>query len=262
MEQENVIRFAHVLHEARLARKSVPYLSLSQKFSAAEAYAIQEKQLEMRLANGETQIGWKMGLTSEAKRKQMNLFSPLYGHLTDRMRIPNESAFSMDHNIHPKIEPEIAFEIQSELKGAVSREDVLQACSGVAAALEILDTRYEAFKYFSLEDVIADNSSSSYFAVGPWRRDRFAIDLLNLKMTFTVDGKVAHEASSREISGDPVASVQQLCLLLAERGQSLKKGSIVLAGAATPAVELQNGMNISLTVSGLEPVDVKIRGGL
>ena len=38
----------------------------------------------------------------------------------------------------------------------------LAACSGVGPALEILDSRYRDFKYFSLSDVVADNASSSH----------------------------------------------------------------------------------------------------
>lgn len=257
LESTAVSQLAEVLLKARKSRTSVPYLSLTQKMTPMDAYAVQEEQLKRNLAEGEKQIGWKMGLTSEAKRKQMNLFSPLYGFLTDVMQVKGDT-FSMAKNIHPKIEPEIAFLIGKDLRGEVSREQVLDACDAVAAAMEILDTRYEAFKYFSLEDVIADNSSSSYFVVGPWRKDFRTLDLLNLKMDFQVNGQTVHTALSKEISGDPVRSVQQLCELLAQRGQYLKAGSLVLAGAATPAVELKPGLDVQLHVTNLEPVRVRI----
>ena len=257
MEHLLISQLASTLQTARKSKTSVPYLSVTHKMTADDAYAVQEEQLKDRLKEGEKQVGWKMGLTSEAKRKQMNLFSPLYGFLTDRMQVQGE-VFSMAQNIHPKIEPEIAFQISTDLYGDVTREQVLASCSGVAAALEILDTRYAAFKYFSLEDVIADNSSSSYFVMGPWETQFHNFDLRELKMSFEVNGQIAHEALSKEISDDPVRSVQQLCQLLAHRGQTLKAGSLVLAGAATPAVELQPGLQINLNVSYLKSVSVRI----
>ena len=52
-----------------------------------DAYGIQEKGINFRLEDGEKVIGMKMGLTSEAKRKQMNLDAPLYGFLTDKMEV-------------------------------------------------------------------------------------------------------------------------------------------------------------------------------
>lgn len=252
---------ASLLHGARANRSPIAQISKEvPSFSRPEAYTIQELQLQKNLASGETQVGWKMGLTSEAKRRQMNLDSPLYGFLTDKMQVPNGGVFDMKGSIHPKIEPEVAFLINQDLSGTVTREQVLAACGGIASALEILDSRYTEFKYFSMEDVIADNSSSSHFVVGPWVTDFKHIDLLNLKMEMSVDEKIAQTGVSKDISGDPVQSVIQQCALLAERGKILKKGSIVLAGAATAAEILKPGMQISLKVDHLPPVSVAVKG--
>ncbi len=255
-----------MLNEARIKALPIQQLSLQIKeFSRADAYSMQEKQLEKRLALGESQVGWKMGLTSEAKRQQMNLDSPLYGFLTEKMQIQSGGTFSLKGKIHPKIEPEVAFWIGQDLSGSPTREQVLKACRGVCSCLEILDSRYEQFKYFSMEDVIADNSSSSDFILGPWHEDLNNLDLTNLSMDMSAkemsaDQKVSQKGNSKDISGDPVLSVIQLCELLAKRGQILKSGSIVLAGAATVAIELKAGMRIDLTVQGLPPVSVKIEG--
>lgn len=264
MEKENKINaeyWANVLREARLNRSPIAQISKEiSAFSRAEAYSIQELQLKKHLAAHETQVGWKMGLTSEAKRRQMNLDSPLYGFLTDKMQVANEGVFTLKNSIHPKIEPEIAFLINQDLSGKISRAQALAACGGVASALEILDSRYQEFKYFSMEDVIADNSSSSHFVVGPWLKDFQKLGLLNLSMQMSVDGKVAQSGVSKDISGDPVESIVQLCALLAERQQILKKGSIVLAGAATVAEMLKPNMHVSLKVDSLPPVSVSVKG--
>lgn len=241
--------------------KVKPIVQISEqigKFPRARAYEIQEKQFQTRVKAGERQVGWKMGLTSEAKRRQMNLDSPLYGFLTDRMKIQNGKTFSIAERIHSKIEPEVAFWIKEDLSGKVTREQVLNACAGVCAALEILDSRYEQFKYFSMEDVIADNSSSSDFVLGAWREDFKDLDLKNLKMEMSADGVVVQSGISSDISNDPVLSVVQLCELLAERKQFLKAGSIVLAGAATAAIELKAGLKVHLKVEQLPSVSVEI----
>lgn len=246
------------LTSGRLEAKPVEQLSKTNKISRSEAYQIQELGIEARVDAGEKLVGLKMGLTSEAKRKQMNLDAPLYGELTDKMQVPNNGIFKMKGSIHPKIEPEIGFIISKELSGDVTREDVIAACSGVFASLEILDSRYTEFKYFSMEDVIADNSSSSHFVCGEIVSSFNELNLKDLKMSMSVNGKVAHEGVSSAISGDPVLSVVQLVELLATRGRTLPEGSLVLAGAATPAVALEPGMNISLEVDGLPPVFVKV----
>lgn len=260
MEQAQLVLWASVLNKARLEAQSVAQLSKTLQFSRSDAYGMQEAQLQMRQEAGEKQVGWKMGLTSEAKRRQMNLDSPLYGFLTASMQVPNQGTYSLRGKIHPKIEPEVAFLIERDLSGSqVTRAQVLDACGGVCAALEVLDSRYDQFKYFSMEDVIADNSSSSEFILGPWRRDFHGLDLLNLKMEMSADGQVVERGVSSDISGDPVQSVVELCALLAERGQTLKAGSVVLAGAATTAIALKENLKVSLAVEGLEPVSVEVR---
>lgn len=262
MEKENIEYWAGVLHGARQQGQPIPQISKENSFTRPEAYSIQELLLQKQLGTGETLIGWKMGLTSEAKRRQMNLDSPLYGFLTASMQVADKGTFSLEGTIHPKIEPEIAFLISKELSGIVTREQVLESCGGIAGALEILDSRYQEFKYFSMEDVIADNSSSSHFVVGEWRKDFQNIDLLNLNMHMFVNELVLQTGISKDISNDPIISVVQLCALLAERGQSLKAGSIVLAGAATAAEALRPGLKIRLAVDDLPEVTVQIKGKL
>ena len=260
METAHIRKIAQTLHDARLGSRSLPQFSKDiPDFQRQDAYSIQEEGIRMREALGEKVIGLKMGLTSEGKRKQMNLDAPLYGVLTDKMQVQNGGTFHLKGSIHPKIEPEVAFYIKSELRGNVSREDVLNATEAVCAALEILDSRYEGFKYFSMEDVISDNSSSSHYILGPKLTDFRNIDLKNLRMQMKVNGETKMEGNSAEISGDPVVSVIQLAELLALRGKSIPADCFVLAGAATAAIALESGMTVSLDVEHLPSLSVNIK---
>ncbi|MCP3103744.1 fumarylacetoacetate hydrolase family protein [Myxococcus sp. K15C18031901] len=245
------------LDSARLERREVPPLTNAHAgLSLSEAYAIQEAGIRLRVRRGEQVVGLKMGLTSEAKRKQMNLDSPVYGVLTDRMRVAADGVVRVGEGIHPKIEPEIAFRMKRELSGKVTRDEALDACESVFAAMEILDSRYRDFKYFSLPDVVADNASSALYVLGTAEHPPRAFDLTRLQMTMSVNGEPAHSARSDAISGDPVLSLVQLCELLAQRGQVLPAGSIVLAGAATVAHMLRPGDQVRLHVESLGEVAV------
>ncbi len=261
MTPDQVQHWAHYLDTGlREARELDRITSTVPDLSLPDAYRIQAAGIALRESRGETRIGLKMGLTSRAKREQMNLHSPVYGVLTHQMQI-DSAGFSLRGSIHPKIEPEIAFRIGRELGGAhkpVTREEALEACTEVMAALEILDSRYVGFKYFSLPDVVADNSSSAWFALGKPTRDFRTLTLERLPMRMSVNGKLAHEALSSEISGHPLDSIVQLCELLAQEGKTLPAGSLVLAGAATLAVGLETGQTIRLDVEGLAPLEVPI----
>jgi 2-oxo-3-hexenedioate decarboxylase len=259
MTERNHQELARLLDQARLDAREVPPLTRTHAdLPLKDAYSIQAEGLRLRTARGERVVGLKMGLTSEAKRKQMNLDSPVYGVLTDRMQVPAGGVFRLQGSIHPKIEPEIAFRTSRELRGRITREQALEACSSAMAAMEILDSRYVDFKYFSLPDVVADNSSSSMFVLGTTERPPRELDLLRLQMSMEVNGAVVQSALSNAISGDPVLSVVQLCELLDARGESLPAGSIVLAGAATVAHMMKPGDQVRLTVDGLGSVSVSV----
>ena len=133
---------ARLLDEARLEAREIPPLTRAHPTLALpEAYAIQAEGIRLRTARGERVVGLKMGLTSEAKRRQMNLDSPVYGVLTDRMQVPAGGTLRLQGAIHPKIEPELAFRTSRELRGRITREQALDACASVFAAMEILDSR-------------------------------------------------------------------------------------------------------------------------
>ncbi len=241
---------ARELDEALRMRREIPSLTRTHgPFTLADAYRVQERGIAARLRRGEEIIGYKMGLTSAAKRKQMSLDLPIYGVLTDFMRVSGE--IRVADGVHPKIEPEIAFVTSRELRGPISREQAFAALESVAPALEVLDSRFAGFKYFSLPDVVADNCSSWRFVLGPLSPPR---DTAGLRMRMSVDGRVVQEADSNAISGHPLDSLVQLVSMLPH---PLPAGSIVLAGGATVAEALKAGTRISLEVEGLGSVTVR-----
>jgi 2-oxo-3-hexenedioate decarboxylase len=241
---------ARELDEALLARREIAPLTKSHGvFELHAAYRVQERGIELRRARGETIVGYKMGLTSAAKRIQMNLGAPIYGVLTGTMRVHDE--LKAAEGVHPKIEPEIAFITRRELHGAISLDQAFDALDAVAPALEILDSRFIGFKYFSLPDVVADNCSSWKFALGPLQKPR---RVNGLQMRMSVDGVVKQQANSNDISGDPLVSLVQLAAMLPI---PLPAGSIVLAGAATVAEPLKPGMTVNLQVDELGEMQVR-----
>jgi len=241
--------YARQLHTARKTTSPIEQLTASgAALTRSDAYKIQENGINFREEDGEKIIGMKMGLTSEAKRLQMNLDAPLYGVLTDKMEVKNNGEFSLEKMIHCKAEPEIAFCFNKELVPGMSYEEMFEAMEWIAPAIEILDSRYKQFKYFSMEDVISDNSSSSHFIIGEKKTSFTKDDYYHLPMKFFVNDEIVHEGSSNNISDDPLNSIVELCSLMKLRDKTLPAEILVLAGAATAAVALEVGMKIKLVV--------------
>lgn len=265
LNTQEVTQLAEVLDTAMLEVREIERLTVKHpELSLPDAYAIQAEGVKRRQTRGEMVIGYKMGLTSQAKREQMGLHTPIFGVLTNTMQVQNGGEFSLLGKIHPKIEPEIAFVLSKPLKGKVTEKNAWEYVAGVAAAMEILDSRFVGFKYFSLPDVVADNSSSAYFVMGPVIPTRelpadFKLD--QLEMVMSVNGEPSQKALSNVISGNPILSLVQLSELLAEQGIVAPEGSIVLAGAATQAVQLEDGQSVRLKTQSLPDVKVTVVKG-
>lgn len=265
MMDSQIAKSAQILDEAR--RNAVPVPPLTKTLFEGEAqmsldtaYLIQQEGIRRRNQSGDPVVGYKMGLTSKAKMEQMGLHTPIYGVLLKSMRMEASKGYSLKGKIHPKIEPEVAFITNRELKGDVTPEQALAACESLVPALEILDSRFKDFKYFSLPDVVADNSSSCDFILGtPVSLKDFKGDLKTIKVVIEENGKPMHEALSSAALGDPVASlVEQVKLLWAYEKRPLPAGSVVLTGALTVAIGLQPGQRIRGVYQGLGEINLSV----
>jgi 2-oxo-3-hexenedioate decarboxylase len=146
--------------------------------------------------------------------------------------------------------------LKTPLSGTVDATTAMSAVAAVAAALEIIDSRYRDFK-FSLTDVVADNSSSSALVVGRWVEPTF--DLGTLRMQLVIDGVVRQTGSSAAILGHPIESLINAARLVAERGETLKAGDIVMAGAATAAEALAPGQQVRAEAERLGSVSFSVK---
>ncbi|MEV0600415.1 fumarylacetoacetate hydrolase family protein [Streptomyces sp. NPDC050315] len=258
-DNADVDALARTLDDAALQARAVPRLTETAPLLDVETgYAVQRALVQRRLDRGERMAGVKLGFTSKAKMRQMGVADLIWGRLTDAMRCADGATLDLDRFVHPRIEPEIAFLLDRPLAGEVSGEEAARAVGAVAPAYEIIDSRYEGFR-FSLPDVVADNSSSAGFGIGLWR-DASSFDpvagLADLGMALEVDGRPAETGSSAAILGHPLRSLVAAARLAAEAGLVLEAGWVVLAGAPTAAVPLEPGRHVRVNAGGLGRVEV------
>jgi 2-oxo-3-hexenedioate decarboxylase len=224
--------------------------------NVASAYDIQAEVVQARLDRGHVVVGAKLGLTSVAKQKQMNVSEPLYGWLTSDMQIDTEASLRCNDFIQPRCEPEIAFLLGSDLSGAhISAVHVLAATQYIFAAVDVLDSRFAGYS-FTLPDVAADNSSSAGFSLGGTAINPEGLNLRTLGCAFEKNGQLIATASGAAVLGHPAASVAWLVRKLATRGEGLKAGHIILSGAITEAVAVEPGDCITARFDQLGTVEI------
>jgi 2-keto-4-pentenoate hydratase len=248
---------ADALIAAERERKAIaPFTDADPGLDAETGYQVQRLVVQHRLDRGERLIGAKLGLTSRAKQEAMGVHEPLYGWLTSDMVHPHGEPLPLDELIHPRAEPEIAFLIGRELRAPATITSVLEATDAVLAAVEVLDSRYEDFR-FRLPDVIADNASGSRIVFGP--RARVPDDVCDLRLLGCVlraQGDVVATAAGGAVMGHPAAAVAWLVNRLSPQDWPLEPGALVLSGGLTAPVPMRPGSVVSAEFDGLGTVDV------
>ena len=251
----NINELAQLVDNAAFNASPVKQISEGQQLTLNEAYEVQKQMIDLRLNRGEKLIGLKMGFTSQAKMTQMGVDDMIWGRLTDEMIVQDGGSVNMSKYIHARAEPEICFRISKDIHGEIELDDLDQYVDGIAPAIEIIDSRFENFK-FSLEDVVADNCSSTGVVVGEWLTP--SREIANLIMTLSFDGEVKAEGSSFDILGDPWRSLQAATRLAHLYGEQIKAGHIIMAGASTSAIFIEKGVTISAEVEKLGSCSFKV----
>jgi len=251
----NYNKIAELLDKAAYNAKACEQISAHTTFDLNAAYAIQSISMSRRYIRGEKLTGLKLGFTSRAKMEQMGVHDMIWGRLTDSMHYASGADLKKDKFIHPRVEPEIAFLVSEKIEKELTLENVKEYVHSVAVAIEVIDSRYENFK-FSLEDVVADNCSSSGFVLGEWKP--VGTNIQNIPIQININKALAHDGNSNAILGNPWESMVAISRLAVDNGEILKKGSIVLAGAATPASYVNQGDSILASAEGLGNVSLQV----
>ncbi|MNT45891.1 2-hydroxyhexa-2,4-dienoate hydratase [compost metagenome] len=181
----------------------------------------------------------------------------MYGFLTDYGACMDGAAIDTGTLIHPKVEAEIAFVLKAPLKGPGCHiGDVLAATDFVVPAVEVIDSRYENFR-FDLKSVIADNTSSARFVVGGTHRGAEGLDLKNLGVVLEKNGEVVATAAGAAVLGHPANSVAMLANMLGARGRELPAGTFIMTGGVTEAIAVAAGDNITVRYQHLGTVSMR-----
>ena len=240
-------------------RQGLAPLSDTMELDEPTALQVQDAVVRARIDAGASLVGAKLGLTSVAKQRQMNVERPAYGWLTSDMAIDTGETVRCDRYIQPRVEPEIAFLLGRDLEGPhVTAAHVLAATEAVFGAVDVLDSRYAGYK-FTFNDVVADNASSAGFILGGTALDPYGIDLRLTGCVLEKNGGLVSTAAGASVMGHPAASVAWLVRTLAARGLGLEAGQVVMAGGMTEAIPVAPGDTVVASFDRLGSLEIAFR---
>ena len=243
---------AAALDAAAVARRPLPGFPGERPANLATAYAIQDGILALRAARGDRLAGVKVGLTREEKWAACGANDVIVGGLTASMIHGDGVRILPGDLIAPKVEGELAFRLARPLSGPISLEEALDAIDGVAAALEIIDSRVVETGMFDLFAVVGDNSNSAGAVIGPWHAPMPGLD--DLAAEILINDTIVAIGNTRTVSGNPLRSVCAAARLATRNGQRLEAGSVILAGSLAPARPLLPRQRVTCRIAGLAPV--------
>jgi 2-oxo-hept-3-ene-1,7-dioate hydratase len=248
MTPKDIATAAETLLQAEATGIQCRLLSLQYpEMTLDDAYAVQAALVARKRAAGAKVIGWKIGLTSRAMQQALNITTPDSGVLLDEMLFADGAMIPQGRFIQPRIEAEIAFVMKSGLSGPdVTRADVLVATDYVAPSLEILDTRiFRADPVTGrprvIVDTVSDNAANAGIVLGAQRHAIDAFDLRWVGAIVTRHGVVEETGLGAGVLNDPVAGILWLVHRLAQYGQGIQPGEILLSGSFIRPVEAPPG---------------------
>jgi 2-oxo-hept-3-ene-1,7-dioate hydratase len=233
---------ADELHQAGATRTPVPLLTTRYpQIEIKDSYAVQRIWAQRQEAAGRRKRGHKIGLTSKAMQDATGIDEPDYGVIFDDAVLESGHVFEWSRYTHPRVEMELAFVLKDTLRGPrVTLFDVLRATEYVVPALEVLDSRVE-MDGRTIIDTIADNAAMGAMVVGGRPVAPDAVDLRWVSGTLSRNAEIIETGVAAGVLNHPGNGVHWLANRIAQHGDELEAGEIILAGSFTRPMTVAAG---------------------
>lgn len=229
--------------------------------SIAAGYAVQASLVDRLADRAGEPVGYKLGFTNEAVRRELGVAEPVFGRLlADTVRSPEpagEASRSNDHRptveaslpaeafVDPRVEPEIVVRVDRPLDEP-TREAAAAAVGGIAPAIELVDSRTGRWE-LSAEVAVADNALAAGLVVGPARPLAAIEPLADLSVEIRAGrDRVTRTGEGSAVMGDPLQAVAWL----AEAVDGLPADTLVSTGSLTETLSFDRPIRAAFDAVG------------
>ncbi|MEA5155400.1 2-oxo-hept-4-ene-1,7-dioate hydratase [Raineyella sp.] len=242
LSQEEIRTIADELAAAERDRTMVPLLTTRHPgMTVEDSYAVQNEWRRRGIENGRRPVGRKIGLTSKVMQAATGIDEPDYGAIFDDMVFENGSVIEHNRFSNVRIEVELAFVLGEALDGpGATVFDVLRATEYVVPALEILSSRIE-MPGRTIVDTISDNAAMGAMVYGGNPTDPHAVDLRWISALLYRNQTIEESGVAAAVLNHPAMGVAWLADKIAQHGDRLEAGEIILAGSFTRPMWVEKG---------------------
>ncbi|ANK83071.1 MAG: hypothetical protein TEF_21410 [Rhizobiales bacterium NRL2] len=255
---------AQQLMDVRTGRRRIA--ALPPELAPADPEAAYGIQRHMRRLIGEggggRQIGWKIGCTNERAQAHVGIDEPFYGGVFEATAWTSPAEIDASGFFMTVIEAEIGFLMGEDLPAAAAPYDpgsVADAVKAVLPCIEIVDSRYEDWTGVGAAHMIADNGSHGGWIRGAPVADWQALDLSEIEVTLSVDGKTVREGNGFAVMGNPINALTWLANVRAVYARDgLKAGDFVSTGTTIDVYPAKAGESLVADFGPLGEVRFRI----
>lgn len=214
-----------------------------------EVYRIQLGLIARRVAAGERQIGWKVGLTAKAIQEQFGFHEPVFGCVLEMT--PSGHVFAPGSLIQPGFECELCMRLAHDLSADADVAAAAAAVGEVYPALEIIETRGPATQ---IPLMLADNAQQKTCVLGA------PVPLPGTPETIlcavTINGAQVATGTGDAVLGNPLNSLVWLAAKLPQYGRRLRAGDVVMTGSFTRQFPIAPGDRVQVGFSDVGSVEM------
>jgi 2-keto-4-pentenoate hydratase len=245
-------------HEAREQSRPLPGLARADMLGA---YAIQRNFVKLlRARTGAAPVGYKIGLTSKRMQAMCGIDHPIGGVvLAHRQHASGITLNAADFG-RIGLEFEIGMRIGKDLPASAApftQDKVAAAVAAVCPAVEVVDDRRADYKILEVASLVADNSWNAGIVLGDWHTTW--PDLEAVRGAVRLNGTEVDAGHGRDVLGHPFAPLVWLAEHLAQTGEGLRAGDIVLTGSLVTTRFPAVSEAYEFAVEGLGSVKIDVR---
>ena len=226
-----------------------------------EAYAAQDRFLELSSTGSPSVAGYKIAVTSQVIQQLVGLAHPCLGTIRGGSVYTSPSRLAESEFHHVAVECEIAFTLKDHLapiRGEQNRESVRTLIESCHPAFELIEDRYADYSTMDALSLIADNCWCGGVVLGPAMTDWQTLALDQLTGTLEINHKKVGEGVTRDALGHPLEGLAWVANTLAEQGKSLKGGMVVITGSIIATEFLNSGDTAVFSVDGLGRTELNL----
>jgi 2-keto-4-pentenoate hydratase len=229
------------------------------KLDMDEAYRVQLGILERKLARGERQAGWKVGLTADSMREMFGGKEPVFGYLLESGSIASGHAFRLAELRSPMVENEILITLKEDLSGpSATAEAAVRAVATIAPALEIVEMRGADMRA-DMPLAITDNVAQRAYVHGTPIPFSGRLDFGDVRATVRINGEVKASPLGREVIDNQLRTIAWLANALHRYGRRLEAGQGLMTGSFTKPLPVSAGDDFETEFSGIGAVAAMFR---